>query len=71
MWQAGLVQRKRGLVNWDPIDETVLANEQVIKGRAERSGGLVVLKELEQYCFMTTKYAKRLEDDLHLLKGYH
>ena len=52
----GLVTQKLGVVNWDPVDCTVLANEQVINGRAERSGALVEKKNLLQWYFMTTLY---------------
>ena len=45
----GLVYRKKSLVNWDPVDETVLANEQVIDGKGWRSGAMVELKEIDQW----------------------
>jgi leucyl-tRNA synthetase len=55
----GLVVRKKALVNWDPIDETVLANEQVdSNGRADRSGAVVEQRMLKQWFFEITKYAE-------------
>lgn len=58
LWRDGLVERKEALVNWDPVDQTVLANEQVdCNGRAERSGALVVQKKLKQWFFKITAYA--------------
>jgi len=67
LYNAGLAYRKRAIVNWDPVDQTVLANEQVVDGRGERSGALVERRELEQWFFAITKYADRLLDDLALL----
>jgi len=65
LFTAGLVQKKTTTVNWDPIDKTVLANEQVLPdGRAERSGALVEQKEMEQWTVGITKYADRLLSDL-------
>ena len=60
MVKAGLVDRKNSKVNWDPVDHTVLANEQVIDGRGWRSGALIEQRELTQWFFKITKYA----DDL-------
>src|SRR5947208_4930367 len=57
---AGLVARKKSKVNWDPVDQTVLANEQVIDGRGWRSGALVEQRELTQWFFAITKYAAEL-----------
>ena len=48
-YEAGLVYRKKSLVNWDPVDQTVLANEQVIDGKGWRSGAKVELKEIDQW----------------------
>jgi len=58
--EAGLVYRKKSKVNWDPVDHTVLANEQVIDGRGWRSGALVEQKELTQWFFKITEYAQDL-----------
>ena len=61
---AGLVDRKQSKVNWDPVDHTVLANEQVIDGRGWRSGALVEQRELTQWFFKITDYAQELLDAL-------
>ena len=61
-WRAGLVERKQSKVNWDPVDQTVLANEQVIDGRGWRSGALVEQRELTQWFFKITDYAQDLLD---------
>ena len=53
--KAGLVDRKNSKVNWDPVDQTVLANEQVIDGRGWRSGALVEQRELTQWFFKITR----------------
>lgn len=58
--REGLVYRKKSKVNWDPVDQTVLANEQVIDGRGWRSGALVEQKELTQWFFKITDYAQDL-----------
>jgi leucyl-tRNA synthetase len=58
--RAGLVERRESWVNWDPVDGTVLANEQVIDGRGWRSGALVEKKQLSQWFFRITKYAPEL-----------
>lgn len=62
-----LVYRKSARVNWDPVDNTVLANEQVIDGRGWRSGALVEQRELTQWFFRITKYADELLEDLDTL----
>jgi len=59
-WEKGLVYRKKQKVNWDPVDQTVLANEQVVDGKGWRSGAPVETRELEQWMFKVTAYA----DDL-------
>ncbi|MEO3471089.1 leucine--tRNA ligase [Roseomonas sp. CAU 1739] len=59
-WKAGLVERKESWVNWDPVDNTVLANEQVIDGRGWRSGAQVEKKKLSQWVLAITKYAPDL-----------
>ncbi|MGL4442792.1 MAG: class I tRNA ligase family protein, partial [Alsobacter sp.] len=61
---AGLVDRKTAKVNWDPVDQTVLANEQVIDGRGWRSGALVEQRELTQWFFRITDFAQELHDAL-------
>ena len=63
--EAGLAYRKAAPVNWDPVDQTVLANEQVLPdGTAERSGAVVEKRDLEQWYFRITDYAQQLLDDL-------
>ncbi len=62
--KRGLAYQQEALVNWDPVDKTVLANEQIIDGRAERSGAIVEKKSLKQWFFKITDYADRLEQDL-------
>jgi leucyl-tRNA synthetase len=64
---AGLVERKQSKVNWDPVDQTVLANEQVIDGRGWRSGAVVEQRELTQWFFKITAYAQDLLDALDRL----
>jgi leucyl-tRNA synthetase len=64
-FEEGLVYKKKALVNWDPVDQTVLANEQVLPdGTAERSGAKVVQKDLEQWFFKITDFADALVDNL-------
>jgi leucyl-tRNA synthetase len=64
---AKLVEREKRKVNWDPVDQTVLANEQVIDGRGWRSGALVELREMSQWVFKITKYSQELLDALGTL----
>jgi leucyl-tRNA synthetase len=64
LYEAGLAYRKLAPANWCPKDQTVLANEQVIQGRCERCGTLVVRKDLTQWFFKITAYADRLLDDM-------
>ncbi len=66
----GLVYRKRQKVNWDPVDQTVLANEQVVDGRGWRSGAVVETRELEQWMFRVTAYGDDLLASLDGLKGW-
>ncbi|WP_460449851.1 leucine--tRNA ligase [Alsobacter sp. SYSU BS001988] len=67
---AGLVDRKTAKVNWDPVDHTVLANEQVIDGRGWRSGALVEQRELTQWFFRITQFAQELHDALDGLERW-
>ncbi|MEY4457557.1 MAG: hypothetical protein RIS25_150 [Actinomycetota bacterium] len=70
LYKAGLAYRKDSWVNWDPVDQTVLANEQVLAdGTSERSGAMVVKKKLTQWYFRITEYADRLLADLDRLEG--
>ena len=64
MRERGIAYRKTQLVNWDPVDQTVLANEQVIDGRGWRSGALVEKREIPGYYFKITDYAEELLQDL-------
>ncbi|MBA59415.1 MAG: leucine--tRNA ligase [Gammaproteobacteria bacterium] len=70
LFQKGLVYKKAAMVNWDPVDKTVLANEQVIDGRGWRSDALVERKELEQWFVKITDYAQELLDYLDNLPGW-
>ncbi len=70
LYDKGLAYRKDSWVNWDPVDQTVLANEQVLPdGTSDRSGAMVVKKKLTQWYFKITDYADRLLDDLDTLEG--
>ena len=60
MYERGLAYKKEGWVNWDPVDQTVLANEQVIDGRGWRSGAPVERRKLSQWFFKITAYADEL-----------
>ena len=64
LYDKGLVYRKESFVNWDPVDETVLANEQVIDGKGWRSGAIVERKKLNQWFFNITKFSNELLDNL-------
>ena len=66
-YDAGLVYRKKALVNWDPVDETVLANEQVIDGKGWRSGAQIEIKEIDQWFIKITDYADELLTSLDSL----
>ncbi len=64
LFKKGLIYRKNGIVNWDPIDQTVLANEQVVDGRGWRSGALVERRDIPMYYFKITDYADELLSSL-------
>lgn len=70
LYEKGLVYKKMATVNWDPVDQTVLANEQVIDGRGWRSGALVERKEIPQWFIKITAYAEELIDDLDKLPNW-
>lgn len=67
LYEKGLVYKKNALVNWDPVDQTVLANEQVVDGRGWRSGALVERREISQWFIKITAYADELLNDLDTL----
>lgn len=69
LYKKGLVYKKCASVNWDPVDQTVLANEQVIDGRGWRSGALVEKRDVPMYYYKITQYADELLDDLKTLEG--
>lgn len=70
LYEKGLVYKKNATVNWDPVDQTVLANEQVIDGKGWRSGATVEQKEIPQWFIKITDYAEELLDDLDQLDGW-
>lgn len=70
LYEKGLVYKKNSTVNWDPVDQTVLANEQVIDGRGWRSGALVEQKEIPQWFIKITDYAEELLTDLEQLEEW-
>ena len=70
LFQKGLIYKKTSLVNWDPVDHTVLANEQVIDGRGWRSGALVEKRDIPMYFMRITQYAEELLADLDQLEGW-
>lgn len=70
LYRKGLVYRDTAAVNWDPVDQTVLANEQVIDGRGWRSGALVERREIPQWFLRITDYVDELLDDLDGLDGW-
>ncbi len=70
LYEKGLVYRKNAVVNWDPEDQTVLANEQVVDGRGWRSGAVVERREMAQWFLKITDYAKELLDDLDDMPGW-
>ncbi|WP_280429351.1 class I tRNA ligase family protein [Nocardia brasiliensis] len=69
LFERGLAYRKAAPVNWCPNDRTVLANEQVVRGRCERCGTAVTVRQLTQWFFRITAYAERLLDDMAELHG--
>jgi len=70
LYEAGLVYRKESAVNWDPVDQTVLANEQVIDGKGWRSGAPVEKRKLSQWFLKITDFAQELLDGFDQLKGW-
>ncbi len=70
LYEKGVIYRKNGIVNWDPVDQTVLANEQVIDGRGWRSGALIEKREIPMYYFKITAYADELLESLDELDGW-
>ncbi|WP_132542451.1 leucine--tRNA ligase [Plasticicumulans lactativorans] len=70
LFARGVIYKKSGVVNWDPVDQTVLANEQVIDGRGWRSGALVERREIPMYYFRITQYADELLRMLDELPGW-
>src|SRR5438034_1024953 len=70
MLEKGIAYKKTQVVNWDPVDQTVLANEQVIDGRGWRTGALVEKREIPGYYLNITQYADQLLDDLDKLPGW-
>jgi leucyl-tRNA synthetase len=70
LFEKGLVYKKTASVNWDPVDNTVLANEQVVDGRGWRSGALVEKRDIPQWFMRITDYAEQLLNDLDQLDGW-
>ena len=70
LFKQGLAYKKKAVVNWDPVDQTVLANEQVIEGRGWRSGALVERREIPQWFIRITQYAEELLDEIDQLEGW-
>ena len=70
LYNEGLVLKKENYVNWDPVENTVLANEQVVNGKGWRSGATVERKKLSQWVFNITKFADELLNDLKLLNNW-
>jgi len=70
LYERGLVYKKEAEVNWDPVDQTVLANEQVIEGRGWRSGALVEKRKIPQWFIKITAYAEELLESLDKLDGW-
>lgn len=70
LYRKGMVYRKNSVVNWDPVDQTVLANEQVVDGRGWRSGALVERREMAQWFLKITAYAEELLTELDEMDGW-
>jgi leucyl-tRNA synthetase len=70
LFEKGVIYKKMAMVNWDPVDQTVLANEQVIDGRGWRSGALVEKRDIPMYFFRITQYADELLSGLDSLPGW-
>jgi len=70
LYKKGIVERRSALVNWDPVDQTVLANEQVVDGKGWRSGATVERREMQQWFLKITDYADELLDSLDDLPGW-
>ena len=70
LFEKGLVYKKKAVVNWDPVDQTVLANEQVVEGCGWRSGAPVEKKEISQWYMKITDYAEELLADIQKLDGW-
>ncbi len=70
LFRKGMIYKKLGMVNWDPVDQTVLANEQVIDGRGWRSGAVVEKREIPMYYFAITRYAEELLNGLDQMHGW-
>ena len=70
LFEKGVIYKKMATVNWDPVDQTVLANEQVIEGRGWRSGALVEKRDIPMYFFRITQYADELLSGLDALPGW-
>lgn len=70
LYEKGLVYRKKATVNWDPVDQTVLANEQVVDGRGWRSGALIEQREIDQWFLRITAYADELLEEINKMPGW-
>jgi leucyl-tRNA synthetase len=70
MWKAGFIERKVGMVNWDPVDKSVIANEQVINGKGWRSGATIEQKEMTQYYFKTTMFKDEMIESIKDVEQY-
>ena len=70
LYEKGMVYRKNAMVNWDPVDQTVLANEQVVDGKGWRSGAVVERREMSQWFLKITDYAQELLDELDDMPGW-